>query len=38
MANGPLVNADLPIEHPDTVALLVKLGSPEPSVFGPNKR
>ena len=38
MANGPIVNADLPIEHPDTVALLVKLGSPAPSVFGPNHR
>jgi ankyrin repeat protein len=38
MANGPIVNADLPIEHPDTVALLVKLGSPPPSVFGPNHR
>ena len=38
MANGPIVNADLPIEHPETVALLVKLGSPPPSVFGPNHR
>src|ERR1700716_2974327 len=25
MANGPLVNAHLPMEHPDTVALLQKL-------------
>ncbi len=38
MANGPIVNADLPIEHPETVALLVKLGAPAPSVFGPNNR
>ena len=30
MANGPLVNAHLPMEHPDTVALLLKLGAPPP--------
>jgi ankyrin repeat protein len=28
MANGQLVNAHLPMEHPDTVALLLKLGAP----------
>ncbi len=28
MANGPMVNAHLPIEHPDTIALLEKLGAP----------
>jgi ankyrin repeat protein len=38
MANGPIVNADLPTPHPDTVALLVKLGSPPPSIVGPNDR
>lgn len=32
MANGPMVNAHLPIEHPDTVALLEKLGAPAPEV------
>jgi len=30
MANGPKLNAHLPIEHPDTVALLVSLGAPKP--------
>ncbi|HXA52315.1 MAG TPA: ankyrin repeat domain-containing protein [Candidatus Acidoferrum sp.] len=30
MANGPLVNAHLPMEHPDTIALLLKLGAPPP--------
>jgi ankyrin repeat protein len=30
MANGPKLNAHLPIEHPETVALLVKLGAPAP--------
>ncbi len=30
MANGPKLNAHLPIEHPDTVALLQKLGAPAP--------
>ena len=30
MANGPKLNAHLPIEHPETVALLVKLGAPGP--------
>ena len=30
MANGPKLNAHLPIEHPDTVALLVKLGAAPP--------
>jgi len=38
MANGQIVNADLPIEHADTVALVVKLGGVPPSVFGPNHR
>ena len=38
MANGQIVNADLPVFHPETVALLVKMGSPEPSVFGPNHK
>jgi ankyrin repeat protein len=32
MANGPMVNAHLPIEHPDTIALLMKLGAPGPEV------
>jgi ankyrin repeat protein len=32
MANGPMVNAHLPIEHPDTIALLEKLGAPPPEV------
>jgi uncharacterized protein len=32
MANGPMVNAHLPIEHPDTIALLEKLGAPGPEV------
>jgi hypothetical protein len=32
MANGPMVNAHLPMEHPDTVALLEKLGAPTPEV------
>ena len=32
MANGPMVNAHLPIEHPDTIALLEKLGAPRPEV------
>ncbi len=32
MANGPMVNAHLPIEHPDTIALLLKLGAPGPEV------
>jgi ankyrin repeat protein len=32
MANGPMVNAHLPMEHPDTVALLEKLGAPPPAV------
>ncbi len=30
MANGPKVNAHLPIEHPDTIALLESLGAPPP--------
>ena len=30
MANGPKLNAHLPIEHPETVALLMKLGAPGP--------
>ena len=30
MANGPKLNAHLPIEHPDTVALLQRLGAPAP--------
>lgn len=30
MANGPMVNAHLPTEHPDTIALLEKLGAPPP--------
>jgi len=30
MANGPMVNAHLPMEHPDTIALLEKLGAPPP--------
>jgi ankyrin repeat protein len=32
MANGPMVNAHLPIAHPDTIALLEKLGAPAPAV------
>lgn len=32
MANGPMVNAHLPTEHPDTIALLEKLGAPPPEV------
>jgi ankyrin repeat protein len=32
MANGPMVNAHLPMEHPDTIALLEKLGAPGPEV------
>ncbi len=32
MANGPMVNAHLPIEHPDTIALLESLGAPPPEV------
>ena len=38
MANGPIVNADLPTPHPETVALLVKLGAPPASILGPNDR
>jgi hypothetical protein len=34
MANGPMVNAHLPMEHPDTIALLEKLGAPPPEVPG----
>lgn len=32
MANGPMVNAHLPMEHPDTIALLERLGAPPPEV------
>jgi ankyrin repeat protein len=32
MANGPMVNAHLPVEHPDTIALLEELGAPAPEV------
>jgi ankyrin repeat protein len=32
MANGPMVNAHLPIDHPDTIALLEGLGAPPPEV------
>ncbi|MBV9265416.1 MAG: ankyrin repeat domain-containing protein [Acidobacteriaceae bacterium] len=32
MANGPLVNAHLPIEHPETIALLEKHGAPRPEL------
>jgi ankyrin repeat protein len=32
MANGPMVNAHLPIDHPDTIALLESLGAPPPEV------
>jgi ankyrin repeat protein len=32
MANGPMVNAHLPIEHADTIALLESLGAPPPEV------
>jgi ankyrin repeat protein len=32
MANGPMVNAHLPMEHPDTIALLESLGAPAPEV------
>jgi ankyrin repeat protein len=32
MANGPMVNAHLPMEHPDTIAVLEKLGAPPPEV------
>jgi ankyrin repeat protein len=32
MANGPMVNAHLPMEHPDTIALLEKLGAPPAEV------
>jgi uncharacterized protein len=34
MANGPMVNAHLPMEHPDTIALLLKLGAPPPELPG----
>jgi uncharacterized protein len=34
MANGPMVNAHLPMEHPDTIALLEELGAPPPEVPG----
>ncbi|MGD0136993.1 MAG: hypothetical protein ABSE57_33535 [Bryobacteraceae bacterium] len=27
MANGPMMNAHLPIDHPDTIALLESLGA-----------
>ena len=30
MANGPMVNAHLPMEHPDTIALLETMGAPPP--------
>ena len=30
MANGPKVNAHLPIEQPETMALLLSLGAPAP--------
>ena len=30
MANGPKVNAHLPIEQPETLALLLSLGAPGP--------
>jgi ankyrin repeat protein len=30
MANGPKVNAHLPIEQPETLALLLQLGAPPP--------
>jgi hypothetical protein len=30
MANGPMVNAHLPMEHPDTILLLEKFGAPPP--------
>jgi len=32
MANGPMVNAHLPIDHPDTIALLESLGAPPPEL------
>jgi ankyrin repeat protein len=32
MANGPMVNAHLPMDHPDTIALLENLGAPPPEV------
>jgi uncharacterized protein len=32
MANGPMVNAHLPIDHPDTIALLEKFGAPGPEL------
>ncbi len=32
MANGPMVNAHLPIDHPDTIALLESFGAPPPEV------
>jgi hypothetical protein len=32
MANGPMVNAHWPIDHPDTIALLEKFGAPGPEL------
>ena len=32
MANGPMVNAHLPIDHPDTIALLEGLGASAPEL------
>jgi uncharacterized protein len=32
MANGPMVNAHLPMEHPDTIVLLEKFGAPPPEM------
>jgi hypothetical protein len=32
MANGPMVNAHLPVDHPDTIALLESMGAPPPEV------
>jgi hypothetical protein len=32
MANGPMVNAHLPMEHPDTIALLERFGAPGPEL------
>ena len=30
MANGPQMNAKNGLEHPDTIALLMSMGAPEP--------
>jgi uncharacterized protein len=37
MANGPKVNAHLPIEQPETLALILKLGGPAPVMPKPTE-